>query len=217
MIYIYDIVLNWTDTKRIYDFFEWDLNDNLEHIKKIPFFKIEVQTMNDFMNNDLKMGDKFLNLIKYGAEIYTNKKSEKLRYASLFSDGFRALAIEFDEIGNSICKSKLLLDEEEDVVHISKKVANFKIDYEIIKRHDCNQFVTRFEEEVNRILLTEINNCYKNNNYDKLKYFYIECFGKSIDDIDIIYNKLLSSINNNTNNDCNSLYEIVKLSCQNKN
>ena len=40
MIYIYDIILNWTDNDKVYEFFEWEQNDDVDHIKKIPLFKI---------------------------------------------------------------------------------------------------------------------------------------------------------------------------------
>ena len=38
MNYVYDIYLNLNNV--LYDFFDWDKNDKLIHIKKIPIFKI---------------------------------------------------------------------------------------------------------------------------------------------------------------------------------
>ena len=40
MIYIYDLLLNFIDGDRLIEFYEWDSKDGLEHIKKIPLFKI---------------------------------------------------------------------------------------------------------------------------------------------------------------------------------
>ena len=45
MNYIYDIVINLN--QQYYDFFEWNQNDVVYHIRKIPIFKIESQ---DFLN-----------------------------------------------------------------------------------------------------------------------------------------------------------------------
>ena len=50
MTYIYDIVLNFNND--FYEFYEWDKNDNLTLIKKIPLIKVE----SDFL-------DKVFNLI----------------------------------------------------------------------------------------------------------------------------------------------------------
>ena len=35
MIYIYDILLNFCDLNELYDFYEWNPNDNIENIKRI--------------------------------------------------------------------------------------------------------------------------------------------------------------------------------------
>ena len=40
MIYVYDILLNW-NKEVAYDFFEWEKTDKLDHIKKIPLFKVK--------------------------------------------------------------------------------------------------------------------------------------------------------------------------------
>ena len=40
MLYIYDILLNWCRDK-LYDFFEWEKTDKLEHVKKIPLIRVE--------------------------------------------------------------------------------------------------------------------------------------------------------------------------------
>ena len=38
MNYIYDVYLNLNDT--LYDFFDWNKNDKLMHIKKIPIIMV---------------------------------------------------------------------------------------------------------------------------------------------------------------------------------
>ena len=69
MIYVYDIILNWTDEDKIYEFFEWELNDDLEHIKKIPLFKIDSNTFDDILNYEVKTNDIFLNKIKVSCNL----------------------------------------------------------------------------------------------------------------------------------------------------
>ena len=73
------------------------------------------------------------------------------------------------------------------------------------------------QEDIKKIITIEIKDSYKNGNFDKLKYLYFELFDKEQDDVDLVYNKLLSSINEEINYNHNKLYEVIKLSYQNKN
>ena len=45
MNYIYDIYLNLNET--LYDFFDWNKNDKLTHIKKIPVFKVSEENFKE--------------------------------------------------------------------------------------------------------------------------------------------------------------------------
>ena len=42
MIYIYDILLNFIDGKRMYEFFEWNSEDVVEHIKGYLCFAFQI-------------------------------------------------------------------------------------------------------------------------------------------------------------------------------
>ena len=53
MNYIYDILLNFNDI--YYDFYEWNISDNIEHIRKIPLFKISIKDMITIKNNYIKL------------------------------------------------------------------------------------------------------------------------------------------------------------------
>jgi len=216
MIYVYDIILNWIDGDKIYEFFEWELNDDLEHIKRIPLFKIERELFDDLLNYEFRVDKYFLEKIHDLTETYSNTKIEKINYASLFTDGTRAIAVEFDDDGKAIYRSKMLLDEEQDVMILSNKL--FEYDLNIIKgeKRICDLFSTRLENEIKKILTIEIKESYKKGNVDKLKYLYYECFGKEQEDIDVVYKKLLESIDKEINYNHNKLYEVVKLSYQNK-
>ena len=52
MTYIYDIVLNFNND--FYEFYEWDKNDNLTLIKKIPLIKVESDFLDQVFNLKLK-------------------------------------------------------------------------------------------------------------------------------------------------------------------
>jgi len=213
MIYVYDIILNWNDNDKVYEFFEWEINDELEHIKKIPLFKIESNLFDEIFQYEFAVDDLFLNKIYNLTESYSN---EKIEYACLFTDGVRALAIEFDNKGNSIYRSRLLIDEEQDITILSSKLFNHDIQIQKSKKRNLDYSTTRLENEIRKILTIEIKDSYKKGNFDKLKYLYFECFGKEQNDTEVAYKKLLDSIDKEINYNHNKLYDVVKLSYQKK-
>lgn len=216
MIYVYDMILNWSDQNRIYEFFEWELNDEIEHIKRIPLLKVSSTNLDELFNYEVKVSTEFLKQIYNLTEKYTDNSIEKIEYASILTDGMRAFAVEFDSLGNAIYKSRLLLDEEQEVIILSNKLFEFDIIYEKGILKNKIKYTTRLEEDIKRIITVEINESYKKGNFDKLKYLYFEFFGQEQDDIDLVYNKLLSSIDKEINHNHNKLYEVIKLSYQNK-
>ena len=56
---------------------------------------------------------------------------------------------------------------------------------------------------------------YKNKNYSKLKYIYLEWFNKLIDNIDEMYNNMLKSLENSLTEKEYNIYELIKLSYNN--
>ena len=196
MVNIYDILINWNDIDKLYDFYEWESNDEFTHIKKIPLIKIKEQDYNNILNNDIKVNKEFLNLIKNKTEIY-NKKQPNL-YSTLFTDGIRAFAIKFNGSGRSIYKSNLLLDSN--------------IDYKIIKKISQNLYETRFEYQIRVFIEKELDKMYKRKEIDKLQYLYIEYFNTQKDNIEVIYSDLKESLKSEINYNHTKLYELLKLS-----
>jgi hypothetical protein len=56
MNYIYDIYLNFNN--QLYDFFDWNKSDKLTHIKMIPIFKVNEETIRSFISNIIKLDEK---------------------------------------------------------------------------------------------------------------------------------------------------------------
>ena len=192
------------------------IKDNLEHIKRMPLFKIDPNLFDNILDYDFKVDEEFLNKINNLGEKYTNTSVEKISYSSIFTDGVRAIAIEFSEEGESVYRSRLLLDEEQDVIIISNKLLEYKLNIIRGRKRINQKFITRLESDIKKLLTIEIKNSYKNGNFDKLKYLYFEFFGKEQDNIDIAYKKLIESIDKEINYNHNKLYEVIKLSYQNK-
>ena len=210
MIYIYDILLNFTSGK-LYDFFEWEKTDKLEHIKKIPLFKVEKGIINKFIYKNLKVDNNFVSKIYNYTECYTTKKVNKIPYAFLLTDGILALAIKTDKFGNVKYRSKLLIDEEEEILCLSSKLSIVNFEYFEKDKIDEETFLTRNEIKIKDYLLKVIDKTYRNKEFEKLKYLYKEYSNKANDKIDKIYEELISSINNNLNNSHYNLYNLLQL------
>ena len=70
MIYTYDILLNWTKNLQLIEFYEWNLEDDLEHIKKIPIFRVSDKVIKDLLTSKLKIDISFLSKIKNNRYFY---------------------------------------------------------------------------------------------------------------------------------------------------
>lgn len=211
MVYIYDLILNWCRDRK-YEFFEWKENDEIEYIKKIPVFK--VRNFNDLFNNDIRIGKDFLDKVFNKTEVYGNKKIEKVEYACVFCDDelSKAFAIEFNDEGENLFKSIVYLYDLEDVFILGKRLELLDLDFVVVdKREEKDIYLTREEVKKKKLLVSEINDSYNRNDIDKLKYFYYEIFGKEIDDINVIYNNLINSLNNEFNYKHNVIYEVVNI------
>ena len=209
MTNIYDVLLNFTDEEKIPEFFEWDNNDILDHVKKIPLIRISKNKLNDFINYNLVVEESFLEQIKN--KTYAYKKESNLEYATLLSDINKVIAVEFDKKGNIISRSSLLLDEEEDILAEVMDLEEENISYKIKNKYNINYFLTRQEQKRKNYLLKEITNLYKENNIDKLTFLYEELYKKDNLSFEEMYKKLKQDITKDYSKKHNLLYDIVRL------
>lgn len=208
MLYIYDILLNFMDGNRIYEFFEWDYKDLIEHIRKIPAIRVDQKTFRDLLNNEVRVDQDFLKLIK--DKTYTYK--EKIDYAVIISNLERCYALELNSRGEVIYRSSLLIDEEDDIIECSRKLDEFKVGYTIVKQHDLEKDCFTRREEVDRNLLKrEIMATYENKNYEKLIYLYEEAYGRDNSCIDEKYQKLINDIDEIFSTNLKKIVQIIRL------
>jgi len=213
MSYYYDIILNWSE-ERAFEFYEWNDTDYLELIKKIPLFKIKHKTLIDLIENNIKIDFEILEMIKDKTLISGKNILNKINYAALFTDNKNVIAIEFNDEGISTNKSKLLIEDEINVIESIYNLKETIINYEILNYIE-NNFDLRQEIDAKRLITLEINNLYQNKEIAKLKYLYYEYKKEKIDDIEIIYHNILNDIEKNFNQDILKLYYIIKLSYHN--
>ena len=129
MIYIYDILLNLRQIDDALEFYEWKEDDGIEHIKKVPLFKVSKTLIEDLFTNKLQLDITILPKIRNKAICYFNGETKQIPYLVLLSDGRKCFAIELDNKGNTLYKSSLLLDEEEEVLEMTEELVEMPIGY----------------------------------------------------------------------------------------
>lgn len=200
MHYIYDIYLNFNEY--LYDFFDWNKNDKLVHIKAIPIFKITEENIKNIMNYNIKIDKKYLNDVYNKATIWN--KSDKYKSYALFCDKNNVIALEFDENGKSINKSSLLVNEELEILETTYKLKTTNIEFKILDQTK-NLLKTRKQIKEENFINEEL----KNIDNKKLDYIYFECFGKHEKNRKLIFDKLLNLSRNSKT--YKNLYNILKL------
>ena len=187
MIYIQDIILNLN--KDFIEFFEWNNNDYLTHIRKIPIFKIDSNDLFKIKTNNIIDNKKFLESIKYKCSTFN-----KLKYNYLFlvCTEEKVLAISSNSSGEIKLISDLLIEEEDDILDDFSKYPFINLSI-IVKNETKDNFLTRKEKDkINYVL-----NCLEN--IDPNLYDYL-CFELDINSInkDFVlnnYNKMYNFFN----------------------
>lgn len=204
MVYIYDIVLNFND--ELLEFFEWEDNDDIKYIKRLPLIRVEDSLIKDVLENDILFDDLLLDQIK-GKTIYYDSKNENYPVVVLSNQDI-AIAVLINNNGYKY--SRLLLDEEYEVLNIVSKLSTTKVDYSIIGKKNINNNLTREERKIRGILLKEIDYLYNSNKLDKLNYYYYEYFNEINNNKEEVYKRLKETLSVIDDKHL-KLLEIVKL------
>lgn len=205
MNYIYDILLNFNTS--LYDFYEWNDNDDITHIRKIPVFKVSTKMIEDIRNHKIEVEYKFLNKIKNKTEMFQKKSVKQIEYTTLLTDGKECLAVLIQE-GFITLKSRLLLDEEEDVLDMSETMDMTEIPYKRLGNIDFCPFQTRKEREMKQYIQKELSNI---TDEDKLTYLYYECFDELPKKDISLQNKIQEKLMYDFDNTVFKLYDFLKL------
>lgn len=205
MNYIYDVIVNFNPN--FYDFYEWNKSDKLTHIRKIPSFKISQKDLLNIKNNQILIDENIFNRVYNKTEKFDKNDVKKMKNACLFSDGKDVVAIEFDKKRINYFKSSLSIDEQEDITDIINYQKEVKINYKIIKKNKNDYFKTRFEIENENYIKNKLKKMYKNDEYKKLNYIHLECFGVEEHDM----NKAIKKIEKEITKGNDNFYKIFKI------
>ena len=192
MIYIYDILLNLRQMDEGLEFYEWKEDDLIEHIKKVPLFKVSKTLIEDLFTNKLQLDITILPKIRNKAICYFNGETKQIPYLVLLSDGRKCFSIELDNKGNTLYKSSLLLDEEEEVLEMTEELVELPIGYKKTKIKNNKDQLTRFEKDNQKFLLRELEKI--KDNKEEINYLYEEYFDNNLTSIDDKFNTLKDNV-----------------------
>jgi len=144
MNYYYDIKLNFLEDNYMY--YEWDKEDIIDEINKIPLYQVDSTTFNDFLCHNVKVESDFLEEI----ENKTLTKHEKLKYACIIADKNSAYAYEFNDEGKTITRSSLVLKDELSLLEYLYTLSIKKINYEKQEKLNISKN-PRLEEKIKKI------------------------------------------------------------------
>ena len=208
MMKIEDIMLNFNDY--LYEFYEWNKNDQIIHIKNTCAIKVNDQIIDDFIKSKVKVDSVFLDVIKDKTEVYTYTSSYKLNYIVILYNDDIAVAFKFDSNGICTGKSRLLYDEEDEIIKKSKS-NKVSIKYEVLNKINTNIYTTRYERKLINYLSKYFDDLYNEKKYDAIKYYYLECFNNDYKSYDEAYKILKDSIINNKDEIILKIKNIIKL------
>ena len=205
MNYIYDVLVNFKYP--FLEFYDWNSDDDIINIKRIPLFKISSKNLNVLKYHKFKL--KNINNIKGVTKVFNDRKNNY--NATIYTDGKDVVAFKFDDNGICIAKSDLLLDEENDILNNASTLNISNIDYEVISKDNISLYKTRNEIKITNYLIDEIN---KVSDIDKLNYIYYECFNEHDK---VSKDKLITTIKGEWNDKYYKIYDFFKSIPMNKN
>ena len=204
---IYDILVNF---KKIpYEFYEWNKEDDVKHVKKMPSIKVSDSVLYDIFYNDAVVSKNFLDQIKDKTEIFFGRTVKKVKYACVIYNDDVALSILLNDNGEIIGKSKLLFDEEEDV--LKEDVPLKEIDYNVIKKVKKISGLTRREAKIVLLLSKYLDKIHESKKNDEIKYMYFECFNKVEEDNEKAYKNLKNEVLKANLNVIETLKTLIKV------
>lgn len=202
MIYIYDILLNFNNN--LIEYFEWDEKDNIKFIKKVTVFKIKNNDLKNIIDNKIKLNKTFTNKI-YSYEMNGSKNETKI---CILTNGKIAIGI---LIKNDIVikLSRMLLDEEQEVLELINDEEYTNIEYEILeKKEKINSRLTRKETKIKTNLKKELTKLHKSNK-EIILYLFYEYTSKESHNLKKSYDYLQKSLND-FNEKHIYLYNLIK-------
>lgn len=202
MQYYYDVLGNFSEY--ILKFYEWESNDDIVNIKKIPFIKISKEDMRVLLS---------YSVILEMESIVRNSK-DKTNYL-LFSTGCDALMVELNQEGKIIYYSSLLIEDELEVNELAHSMNTMKLKFKVLDKIKILSDYRQGEKAKN-LIFHELKKIKDNDNKDECLYYYYEWFHVSTDDYDKAIKKMFLEIKKPFNKDMERIEKLIRLSYKEK-
>ena len=176
MNYVYDINVNFN--KNFYDFFDWNRDDKVLHLKKIPIFRVSDNDYFNLKNSVVKVDNLFLQNIYKKTDLFTKNNVINNYYCCLITNSFEIIALKFNKKGNIIAKSSLIIEEELEILEYVNKMKQYSIKYDVVCIQKNVFFRTRYEINLRNRIFNFLCDLKKLKKYDLVNYLFFECFNK---------------------------------------
>ena len=205
MHYYYDVLANFDEC--YLEFYEWEKNDPITMIKKVPFIRISNKDMMDFLTYKIKIKNSWLE--KYmGKTTLKNRKEKPL--IILFSSTKTSILLEFDENGKSIYYSKLLIEDENNCNEYAYSMKETPVSYEKLDKLEIRKDFRKAIEE-KKVLKTELKMLEEENNLEKCQFIYYEWFGSLENDLNKMIKDCKKELEKDYNLKMHQIAELIKL------
>lgn len=163
MNYTYNVTVNFN--KSLINFYEWNEKDNITKLNKTLVYEVDMKTYKDILNMNIIVNKSFLD------------KLATSDYTCIFTTEVDAVCVKFDAMGSIILISKLLLDEEKDILEELTKENKIILNYKKIsnKQIQYSKFTRNEKQNIDKIL-NFLNK--EKDNTSLIEYLYYEWFNK---------------------------------------
>lgn len=208
MNYYYDIILNF-DMDSIWEFYEWEKTDPFVYVKKIPLFRVDYDTMLDFLTYHIQVKQEFLKEIQ--GKVSVRNPEEEMEYAFLMSDTKNSLAVMLNEEGKVIALSKVLIQDDNNINEFMYTLKESSIPYATLKEREKRNGL-RQENAMKQMITLELSTLMKEKNVQKLKYLYYEWFGEEEEDLGKMYQMMKDALQNSGFSTLEKISYFIRLS-----
>lgn len=161
MNYTYNITVNFSES--LINFYEWDSKDNITILKKTFVYHVDMKTYKHILNKNILVDKSFVDTL-----FSTN-------YTCIFTTNVDAVCVKFDSDGSIKLLSKLLLDEEKDILDDLSKQNKIKLKYKKTSNNlnHYSKFTRNEKQNIDKILefITK-----EKDNVSLIDYLYYEWF-----------------------------------------
>ena len=208
MYYYYDVLLNFGSEEEVYEFYEWDNEDTIEFVKKIPLFRVSTQTLLDQFKYKTAFTEEFLKQIEN--KTIVKSTNETLSYAFILSDAKNTIALELDAAGKVINRSKLLLSDEANLLEMLFTMRETELVYEKGEKYKKRSGL-RQVSEIKKLIKCEIDTLFTSKNKSMLIYLYYECFNKESEDISVMVRDMKNALKKEYDVNFSRIHDLIEL------